>query len=189
MAKLEDMSKAELVEREKRRLSRARKGGGGSGGGKATRRLSKTIRQVGTQAERLGDLYGVTNPPVTWVTGRNALNAGGELLRDRTNGRTIGLRNPFNNTVTQRARIMQDNWGVLTGEQQNFLGAPDTLGARVRGALSGVSYNIRSSFTPGGGIATTWGPAIAGPILGRLLRAGLNGAAGVVNEVGKLGRF
>ena len=176
--------KAILKEERARVAKRNREGGGG---GNIGGQLAKTVRGVGEVAQIAGDVYGATNPPITIGTGRNLLHFSGDLHdTPRSNGKTLILVNPFAGTKGEVDSIMLDAWGTLTGERANFGGAPDTFAGRARGAIQLVGYNARSSITPGGGIATTWGPLILGPIFGRGVRGVLNGAANVAGQLQRL---
>jgi len=174
----------EILKAERARVA---KRNGGGGGGRIGSRLQGTLKRTGTLARQAGDLYGVTNPPVTILTGRNALNPSGNLATTaRSNAKTLRIVNPFTDVEAQSNLVMLDSWGALTGSSVPFGGAPDTnFGTRLRAATRIVGYNARSSLTAGGGFATTWWPLVLGPIAGRVVRGGLNLTSDLVGGVAK----
>jgi len=174
MAKLEDMTKAQLVEAAKRRAKRSRSGGGGKGGTK----LAKTVRKLGKTTNRLLQMNAALNPAITVLTGRNLLNAGGGLKDvQRTTGETLVWRAPTGDR--NELGVMIDVWGIATGSVAPGGITPANKGAFIRSA---IGYNLRSAFKRGGGPATTFGGAIASSLVGSAAEAGANVAADLVGE-------
>ena len=143
--------------------------------------LGRNIRNFGVVGAGLVGTYGSTNPAFTILAGRNLLHPTGDLRTTvRTNAATLDFRNPFTGNVQANPNVMLDVVSNLSGETV-LVGQPEGFAARGRAALASATYNLRSSITPGGGIATTWGPVVGAAIAAPLIVAGSNMMADLID--------
>jgi len=154
--------------------------------------LASRVRELGRTAEALGAVAGATNYPATVILGRNLLHSQGDLSEQvLSGGKTIPFVNPHSGAQLEGSVVMIDNFGILTNSGPGaggFAPPDDKFGTRVKGAVAGLKYNIRSSLTTKEGFQTSILPIIGYPIVGTGIRRIIGGAAKATKSLQRLTR-